>query len=81
LRAWRKTVIHRARPRPDHLDGREERFGWCYALMAPSLGGWSRDLAVRLEAVAGGRVFRPRGDADARGLLDTLTSRASRAIG
>ena len=69
LRAWRKTVIHRGRPRADRPDGCEEGFGWRYAAMVFSFGAWSPGLAATLEAKARGQVRRLRGDAEVRRLL------------
>ena len=69
LRAWRKTVIHRGRPRPDRPDGCEEGFGWRYARMVFSFGAWSPALAAWLEAKARGQVRRLRGDGEVRRFL------------
>ena len=75
LRAWRKTVIHRDRPRADRPDSCIEGFGWNYARMVLSFGAWSPRLAARLEAQAAGPVQRVRGDGEVRRLLDQLTAR------
>jgi MATE family multidrug resistance protein len=73
-RAWRKTVIHRGRPRADRPDDCEEAFGWRYAWMVLSFGAWSTSLAERLETAAAGPVLRLRGDAEARRFLDAVAS-------
>jgi adenylate kinase family enzyme len=74
FRCWRKTVDHRGRARADRPDDSEERFTWRYARMVLSFGAWSPDLAARLDAAAGGRFRRVRGDAAARRLFDELTT-------
>jgi MATE family multidrug resistance protein len=79
FRAWRKTAIHRGRPRPDRPDGCEERFGWRYASMTLRFGNWSPRLAAQLEATAGGRVRRLRGDAAVRRLLGELAAQTAPA--
>ncbi|HXQ47494.1 MAG TPA: hypothetical protein VN806_12810, partial [Caulobacteraceae bacterium] len=71
-RAWRKTVIHRGRPRADRPDDCQEAFGWRYAWMVLSFGGWTAPLAARLEAAAAGPVLRLSGDAEARRLVDEV---------
>lgn len=76
FRAWRKTVSHRHCPRSDRPDCCEERFGWNYVRMVISFGAWSPALSARLEATAGGRVLRLRGDAAARRLLDAVAPQA-----
>jgi hypothetical protein len=72
FRAWRKTVDHRGRPRADRPDGCAEGFGWRYAWMVLSFGAWSSGLAARLEAAAGDRVRRLRGDSAVRRLLNEM---------
>ena len=61
-RAWRKTRIHRRRPRADRPDGCEERFGWAYAWRILQFGAWSTRLRGRLERASAGPVLRLRGD-------------------
>jgi len=78
FRAWRKTVVHRDRPRADRPDGCEEGFGWRYAWTVLSFGAWSPRLAAQLDAMAGGRVRRVRGDAAARRVFAEITSRPAR---
>jgi multidrug resistance protein, MATE family len=75
FRCWRKTVTHRGRPRADRPDESEERFTWGYARMVLSFGAWSPELAARLDAAAGGRVRRVRGDAAARRLFREIATR------
>ncbi|HEV2363906.1 MAG TPA: MATE family efflux transporter [Caulobacteraceae bacterium] len=75
FRSWRKTVIHRRRPRPDRPDGCEERFGWAYVRLVLEFGAWSPALAARLEALAGDRLRRLRGDAEARAFLLEIAAR------
>jgi hypothetical protein len=61
-RAWRKTRIHRDMPRADRPDGCAEGFGWTYARMVLSFGGWSEALERRLTEAAGRPPLRLRGD-------------------
>jgi len=61
-RTWRKTRIHRDRPRSDRPDGCEEAFGWNYVRTVASFGGWSDRLEARLQAGGARRVIRLRGD-------------------
>jgi hypothetical protein len=75
FRTWRKTVVHRGRPRADRPDGCEEGFGWRYAWRVVSFGAWSPRLAAELGAKAGERVRRVRGDAAARRLFEEFTIR------
>lgn len=72
-RAWRKTVTHRGRPRADRPDGCEEGFGWIYAQMILSFGAWTPRVAASLEAAAGPRLRRLRGDAAIRRFLAEVT--------
>jgi hypothetical protein len=74
-RTWRKTVVHRGRPRADRPDDCEEGFGWRYVATVLNFGGWSRPLARRLNAATSGEVRRVRGDAGARRLLAGLGAR------
>ena len=74
FRTWRKTVVHRGRPRADRPDGCEEVFDWRYAWMVLSFGAWSPHLAARLDAAAGPKVRRLRGDAAVRRLHQELTT-------
>ena len=75
-RAWRKTVVHRDRPRADRPDDCDERFGWRYAQMVLSFGAWSPQLAARLESRSAGTVQRLRGDAEVRRLLTEVRTRS-----
>jgi len=61
-RTWRKTRIHRGRPRADRPDGCEETFGWSYVRTIASFGGWSDRLEAALTAAGARRVIRLRGD-------------------
>ena len=70
FRSWRKTVVHRNRPRADRPDDCEEGFGWRYARMVLSFGAWSPALAARLEKQSGGSVRRLRGDGEIRKFLE-----------
>jgi adenylate kinase family enzyme len=73
-RSWRKTVVHRGRPRADRPDGCEERFGLSYVANVLSFGRWSNRLARQLDARAAAQVRRVRGDAAARRLLEEIAS-------
>jgi putative MATE family efflux protein len=61
FRAWRKTRVHRGRPRADRPDGCEEAFGWRYAAMVFRFGAWTQERAAQM-ATAAGQVRRVRGD-------------------
>jgi adenylate kinase family enzyme len=78
FRAWRKTVVHRGRPRADRPDGCDEGFGWDYARMVFSFGAWTPELATALDAAAGPRACRLRGDTDVRRLLREASPAAPR---
>ena len=78
-RAWRKSRIHRGRPRADRPDGCEEAFGWGYAWQVIRFGGWSAELDRRLTAATPGRVARLRGDGGVRQFLATLGGASSAA--
>jgi adenylate kinase family enzyme len=80
FRAWRKTAIHRGRPRADRPDGCEERFGWRYARMVLGFGRWSPGLAAQLESLAGGPVRRLAGDAAVTRLLHDLAPPTSPSL-
>ena len=69
LRAWRKTVVHRGRPRADRPDGCEEGFGWRYAAMVFSFGAWSPGTRRNARSQGRGPVHRLRGDAEVRRFL------------
>lgn len=62
-RAWRKTRIHRDRPRADRPDDCAEGFGWSYARTVLSFGAWSPALERCLSKAAGRPPLRLRGDA------------------
>jgi multidrug resistance protein, MATE family len=62
VRAWRKTVVHRDRPRADRPDGCEEGFGWHYVRLVLEFGRWSPALEARLVAASRCPVLRLRGD-------------------
>ena len=75
-RSWRKTRIHRNRPRADRPDGCEEGFGWSYVRLVLDFGRWSTELENRLTAAAGQPPLRLRGDrAVARFLAELGASR------
>jgi hypothetical protein len=61
-RAWRKTRIHRGRPRADRPDGCAEGFGWSYAQTVLKFGAWSPALERRLTKAGGRAPLRLRGD-------------------
>jgi NADPH-dependent 2,4-dienoyl-CoA reductase/sulfur reductase-like enzyme len=61
-RAWRKTRIHRGRPRADRPEGCEEQFGLTYIGQVLSFGGWSPGLERWLRQATSGSVIRLRGD-------------------
>ena len=61
-RSWRKTRIHRGRPRADRPDDCEEGFGWTYVRLVLNFGRWSAELERRLTAAAGQPPLRLRGD-------------------
>ncbi|HEX4197934.1 MAG TPA: hypothetical protein VHZ26_10870 [Caulobacteraceae bacterium] len=62
-RCWRKTRIHRDRPRADRPDDCAERFGLRYVRDILSFGGWSVELESRLVRASGRAPLRLRGDA------------------
>ncbi len=72
-RAWRKTRIHRGRPRADRPEGCDEAFGWGYAWQVMQFGGWSENLRARLEPAAAGPVICLRGDRAIEGFVAGLT--------
>jgi adenylate kinase family enzyme len=73
-RTWRKTRIHRGRPRADRPDGCDEGFDWAYALTVLRFGRWSPALEGRLTEAAGRPPLRLRGDrAAARFAVGLLT--------
>ena len=84
-RTWRKTRIHRDRPRADRPDGCEERFTLGYMITILSFGRFSREVASKLEAAAPGRVVCLRGDravaaflGSVRPAVETVASLAAR---
>jgi len=71
-RTWRKTRIHKNRPRADRPDGAEERFTLGYVWTVMSFGRFTRKIARRLEAAAPGRVLCLRGDREVRAFLASV---------
>jgi putative MATE family efflux protein len=69
-RTWRKTRIHKNRPRADRPDGAEERFTLSYVWTIMSFGRFTPSVARRLEAAAPGRVLCLRGDREAQAFLE-----------
>jgi adenylate kinase family enzyme len=69
-RAWRKTRIHRGRPRADRPEGCDERFGLTYVFQVLSFGGWSPNLESRLRRATSGSVIRLRGDRAIAGFIE-----------
>jgi putative MATE family efflux protein len=61
-RTWRKTRIHRNRPRSDRPDDCEERFTLGYVMTILSFGRFTRAIARKLEAAAPARVLCLKGD-------------------
>jgi len=70
FRAWRKTVVHRGRPRADRPDGCEEAFGWHYTRLVLGFGRWSPELEAKLAARSRGPVLRLRGDREVARFAD-----------
>jgi adenylate kinase family enzyme len=62
-RSWRKTRIHRGRPRADRPDDCAEGFSLRYAKDILSFGRWSAELERRLTRASGRAPLRLRGDA------------------
>ena len=62
-RSWRKTRIHRGRPRADRPDGCAEGFSLHYAANILTFGGWSAGLQSSLTRASGRAPLRLRGDA------------------
>ena len=73
-RTWRKTRIHRDRPRADRPDGCEEGFDWAYARTVLRFGAWSPALERRLTEAAGRPPLRLRGDRAAARFVAQLSS-------
>ena len=73
-RTWRKTRIHRDRPRADRPDGCDDGFDWAYALTVLRFGRWSPALEDRLAEAAGRRPMRLRGDRAVARFADGLSS-------
>jgi hypothetical protein len=71
-RAWRKTRIHRGKPRADRPDDAEEGFTWRYALMVMQFGRFTRDVERGLKAATTGRVVCLKGDRAVRRFLMEL---------
>ncbi len=72
-RTWRKTRVHRGRPRADRPDDCEEAFGLDYAKTVLSFGRFTPDVERILEAAAPGRVLCLKGDAEVRTFLAHLS--------
>jgi hypothetical protein len=72
-RTWRKTRIHRDRPRADRPDDCEEAFTLGYAMTVLSFGRFTPTIERRLEAAAPGRVLCLKGDAQVRTFVGSLT--------
>jgi adenylate kinase family enzyme len=73
-RTWRKTRLHRGRPRADRPDGCDEGFDWAYALAVLRFGRWSPALEGRLTEAAGRPPVRLRGDRAVARFADRLSS-------
>ncbi len=61
-RAWRKTRIHRGKPRADRPDGCKEGFDWTYARTVLSFGRWTPAMERWLGAASATPAVRLRGD-------------------
>ena len=73
-RAWRKTRLHRGRPRADRPDDCEEGFNLAYARTVLKFGAWSPALERRLTEAAGRPPLRLRGDRAAARFVARLSS-------
>lgn len=73
-RSWRKTRIHRGRPRADRPDDCAEGFSLRYAKDILSFGQWSTALESRLARASGRPPLRLEGDAAVAGLIASLSS-------
>lgn len=74
FRTWRKTRVHRDRPRADRPDDCDEQFTVGYVRTVLSFGRFTPSIARRLEAAAPGRVLCLKGD---RQVLDFVVSLAA----
>jgi adenylate kinase family enzyme len=71
-RSWRKTRIHRGRPRADRPDDSAEGFSLRYAKDILSFGRWSPRVESRLTQASGRPPLRLRGDAAVARFADGL---------
>lgn len=78
-RTWRKTRIHRDRPRADRPDGCEEQFTLGYVWTIFSFGRFTPSIARRLEAAVPGRVLCLKGDREVRAFVDGLATVSARS--
>ncbi len=82
FRAWRKTRLHRGRPRADRPDGCEEGFGFSYVRTVFHFGRWTRLVERAIRAATPGQVIVLRGDRAVANFLDSLgTARKGAVIG
>ena len=63
-RSWRKTRIHRGKPRADRPDGCEEGFDWLYARTVLTFGRWTPGVERWLGKASATPAVRLRGDRD-----------------
>jgi adenylate kinase family enzyme len=73
-RSWRKTRIHRDRPRADRPDDCAEGFGLRYARDIMSFGRWSPTVESRLARASGRAPLRLRGDAAVARFVEALSA-------
>ncbi|HEV2650153.1 MAG TPA: MATE family efflux transporter [Rhizomicrobium sp.] len=72
FRAWRKTRIHKDKPRADRPDGCAEGFSAAYACTVFNFGRFNPSLQRDLAAATPARVIRLKGDRAVRGFLTSL---------
>jgi hypothetical protein len=72
FRAWRKTRIHKGKPRVDRPDGCVEGFGAGYACAVFRFGRFKPSYQQKLAKVTSARIVRLKGDRAVRGFLTSL---------
>jgi putative MATE family efflux protein len=72
FRAWRKTRIHKDRPRADRPDGCAEGFDTAYARTVFRFGRFQPSIQLDLAAVTPARIIRLKGDRAVKGFLTSL---------